>query len=376
MNRRAKSKIIDLFAGVGGFSLGAVRAGFELAAAVDLDRHAVDAHKKNFPHAAHARRDVLGLCGDDIRDLAKLNGHRLAGLIGGPPCQGFSTMGNRRKNDARNKLFFHFFRLVSEINPLFFVAENVPGILDEKYQALREESFRLVGKKYHLLPPLELCAADFGAATNRTRVFFVGWAKDSGLGFSEEHFKTLQLKHKTVVRTAFAGLPDRIDPAWQTEKDGWRKIRRVNSDFIKRINQIPSEAVGDKTTVERFFKEAEVFGFLGTEHTLKVIKRFSKVKPGATDEISKFPRLKWDDFCPTLRAGTTKERGGYQAARPIHPSHDRVITTREAARLQSFPDWFCFDPTKWHSFRQIGNSIPPLLAEGVLRPFSCTGTSR
>jgi DNA (cytosine-5)-methyltransferase 1 len=123
------------------------------------------------------------------------------------------------------------------------------------------------------------------------------------------------------------------------------------------INRISTESIGNKSAIERFDNESEVFGFLGTKHTRQVIKRFSVVKPGGVDAISKFPRLNWNAACPTLRAGTTKERGGYQAARPIHPSEDRVITTREAARLQSFPDWFQFDSTKWHSFRQIGNSI-------------------
>jgi DNA (cytosine-5)-methyltransferase 1 len=374
MNRAKKPKVIDLFAGVGGFSLGAVRVGFDLIAAIDIDRHAVAAHGKNFPKSFHARRNILNISGQQLHDLAGLNGERLTGLVGGPPCQGFSTMGKMRKNDTRNKLFFHFFRLVSEIKPVFFVCENVPGILNEKYSALREESFRLVRRDYNVLEPFELSADNFGAPTERTRVFFIGCAKDSGLEFSENDFKPKKQRQKTFVKTAFVGLPRKIDPNWQSEIDGWRKIEKVDSSYTKLINRISVESVGNKDAIERFNNESEVFGFLGTKHTRQVIKRFSVVKPGETDAISKFPRLNWNAACPTLRAGTTKERGGYQAARPIHPSEDRVITTREAARLQSFPDWFLFDSTKWHSFRQIGNSIPPLLAEGVLRPFSCLNT--
>src|ERR1043165_6480202 len=185
MSNAAKPKVIDLFSGVGGFSLGAVRAGFDLAAAIDLDPYAAATHKKNFPNTLHARRDVLHLGADALRRIAGLNGHRLTGLIGGPPCQGFSTMGRMRKNDARNKLFFHFFRLVSELNPLFFICENVPGILDDKYETLREESFKLVAKKFNLLAPFELSADDFGVATARSRVFFIGCAKDSGLSCSQ-----------------------------------------------------------------------------------------------------------------------------------------------------------------------------------------------
>jgi DNA (cytosine-5)-methyltransferase 1 len=298
--------------------------------------------------------------------MAKLNGHRLAGLIGGPPCQGFSTMGKMRKNDARNKLFFHFFRLVSELNPLFFVCENVPGILDEKYETLREESFKLIATKYHMLDSFELSASDFGAATERSRVFFFGWAKDSDITLSPDAFTPPPRVKKTTVRLAFTGLPNRIDPNWQTEASGWRYVDLTDSAFVTTINEFVPDVVGDETALHRFAKRSEVSGFLGTIHTREVVARFAKVKPGRSDSVSKFPRLQWDSVCPTLRAGTARDRGSYQAARPIHPSQDRVITPREAARLQGFPDWFLFHPTKWHSFRQIGNSISPFVSKAAL----------
>ena len=369
MSDRSKPKIVDLFAGVGGFSLGAVQAGFELAAAVDLDCHAVEAHQKNFPHASHGHQDLRALTGDDIRDLANLSGRRLTGLIGGPPCQGFSTMGKMRRNDARNKLFFHFFRLVSELKPIFFVCENVLGLLDEKYKALREESLELVSKRYHLLVPFKLSPSDYGAATVRPRIFFVGYAKDSGISLSLDHFKPSPRVKQATVRTALAGLPKRIDPNWQTEESGWRRVDLAASDFAQEINEFVAGSVGDETALGRFLNRSEVSGFLGTAHTREVINRFAKVKPGGVDSVSKFPRLAWDARCPTLRAGTGKDRGSYQAARPIHPTQNRVITTREAARLQGFPDWFVFHPTKWHSFRQIGNSVSPLLSRSLLSVF-------
>ena len=104
----------------------------------------------------------------------------------------------------------------------------------------------------------------------------------------------------------------------------------------------------------------------GTAHSLEVAKRYAKTKCGKYDSISKSYRLDPDGFCPTLRAGTGPDQGSFQAVRPIHPTEARVITPREAARLQGFPDWFQFSPTKWHSFRQIGNSVSPILAERIL----------
>jgi DNA (cytosine-5)-methyltransferase 1 len=97
-----------------------------------------------------------------------------------------------------------------------------------------------------------------------------------------------------------------------------------------------------------------------------VAKRYANVKQGASDKISKSKKLDPTGFCPTLRAGTGKDKGSYQAVRPIHPTKNRVITPREAARLQGFPDWFVFHKTKWHSFRQIGNSVSPIVAERLL----------
>ena len=106
---------------------------------------------------------------------------------------------------------------------------------------------------------------------------------------------------------------------------------------------------------------------MGTRHSQEIIDRYSLVEPGGKDTKLRAPRLRPDGLCPTIRAGTGSDKGSYQAIRPIHYDFPRVITPREAARLQGFPDWFVFHRTKWHSFRQIGNSVSPLLAEKLLK---------
>lgn len=347
--------------------MGAVRAGFDLAVAVDLDPHAIAAHKANFPKTTHARRDIRRLSGDQLRLIGKLGKERLSGLIGGPPCQGFSTMGKMRKNDARNKLFFHFFRLVSEANPVFFVCENVPGILGEKYADLRDQSVDMVAKRYDVLDPFALSADAFGAATERSRVFFIGSAKNSGIKLSKKDFLS-KTSQRTTVRAALNGLPLAIDP-WNNDEDDWRQVTVNDSDYVRTLNRY-SLNIGNDNALSRFRDASEVSGFSGTKHSTDVVSRFAKIDPGSCDNISRFPRLEWDALCPTLRAGTGKDRGSYQAARPIHPSENRVITTREAARLQGFPDWFVFDQTKWHSFRQIGNSLSPFVSYHLLGTFN------
>jgi len=101
------------------------------------------------------------------------------------------------------------------------------------------------------------------------------------------------------------------------------------------------------------------------DHNPDIVRRFQATNPGTLEPISRFQRLHLDRLAPTLRAGTGKDKGSFTAARPIHPTQARCITVREAARLHSFPDWFQFHPTQWHGFRQVGNSVPPNLANAV-----------
>ena len=108
-------------------------------------------------------------------------------------------------------------------------------------------------------------------------------------------------------------------------------------------------------------------GHTKTQHSDTTLGRFAKLKPGKVDSVGRYPRLEWGGLCPTLRAGTGSDKGSYQAVRPVHPKEDRVITPREAARLQGFPDRFIFHPTVWHSCRMIGNSVSPILAEELLK---------
>jgi DNA (cytosine-5)-methyltransferase 1 len=362
-----RPKVIDLFAGAGGLSLGAARAGFTVALAVELDKHALAAHRRNFPKVRHVAADVGKLDGNQLLHQAGINPGELDGLIGGPPCQGFSVIGHRRVADVRNNLFRKFFALVAQCRPKFFVAENVLGILDGQYGDIREEALDLVPRDYVLLRAMRLRASDFGAATSRERAFFIGYRADAVAAISESDFDAVKVKRVVTVARALRGLPPRIYSKWLTEEMGWRSVSRMpRSNFSESIvNGIP-QGIGDPEAVRRLREERTVSGCLGTRHSAKVAARYARLQPGGKDETSKAVRLRLEGLCPTLRAGTDADRGSYQAVRPIHPTAARVITPREAARLQGFPDWFQFAPSKWHSFRQIGNSVCPFVAEAVL----------
>lgn len=363
-------KIIDLFAGVGGLSLGAARAGFEVAGAIEIDDQAISTHAVNFPNTLHLQKNINQLSANELLDSLNIKKGEIHGVIGGPPCQGFSTIGKRVIDDPRNDLFNDFFRLVSEIEPYFFVAENVTGILNNKYDEIRNNAFSHVNSNYHLLEPLKIKASDYGVPTIRTRVFFIGLHKSkfkSILCVSDFRSKKYQ---QITVKDALRGLPTKIDPQNIKEESSWHKVYKenfLNNEFFDKVSgQIPKN-IGNFEVIEKYQKYDLVSGCHGTRHSVDVEKRYAALKYGQQDKTSKSVKLKPEGFCPTLRAGTGSDKGSYQAVRPIHFSEARVITPREAARLQGFPDWFIFHQTKWHSFRQIGNSVSPIVAEEILK---------
>lgn len=360
-------KIIDLYAGAGGFSLGAARAGMQVVASVEIDPFANETHIRNFPGTTHLGIDVGTLSGCELLDRSGLKLGELDGLIGGPPCQGFSSIGRRDPEDARNSLFSHFMRLVAETQPRFFVAENVPGILQDRNKDVLSAALALLPDRYVLLPVTKVNASILGAPTTRTRVFFVGFDPKTCGELSKSIFDPLPNQQMTTVEAALAGLPEQIDPGWQSEEDSWQPVEELMPSFfnIRAQSHIP-EGVGDPFAIDAFNESKYTSGCFGTIHRPEIAQRYGALKPKQQDPISKSTRLDLAGFCPTLRAGTGSDRGSYQAVRPIHPTQARVITPREAARLQGFPDWFLLHPTKWHSFRQLGNSVSPIVAERVL----------
>ncbi|MEA4939155.1 MAG: DNA cytosine methyltransferase [Christensenella sp.] len=371
-----KPTVIDLFSGAGGLSLGAVRAGFDVVAAIDNDKNAMKTHSINFPSSKHILADITQLTGANIRKLSGINRAQIWGVIGGPPCQGFSTIGHKNADDSRNKLFVKFFHLVSELQPLFYVAENVPGIMNSKYDHIRDTATNYV-RDYINLPPIIVNASEYGAPTIRTRMFFIGYKNDDRiLPITTQIIEDSKIPEilKTTSGQALEGLPGDISTLLlnngeaEVSCDYFEQHNRhiQNSFFFQRVVNCRPSGVGDSTYVERYENQHIVNGCIRTIHTKDVISRFEKLQHGQTDKVSKQTRLSPERFCLTLRAGTGPEKGSFQAVRPIHYQYNRVITPREAARLQGFPDWFKLPNTIWHGFRQVGNSVSPIVAERLL----------
>ena len=363
----AKLVAVDLFCGVGGLSLGAARAGLDVAVGIDSDKRALAAHKKNFPKSKHVDTDIRKLEVESFLNLIGFKKDQIEAVIGGPPCQGFSRIGRRDPKDRRNGLLHHFLRIVTEIQPKFFLFENVPGILDDCFDKLRAQAFALIDG-YKVIGPIILKASDFGAPTSRERVFFLGYRPKFYFDFSVADFAPGEEKVRINVQSALTGLRRAINPAWQKEEQGWRTltVKPEGIFWSKVFGEFPPN-VGDQQAIDILKKRNLVSCCLGTKHSPDVLERYQVLSEGAVDKTSRAIRLKRSGTCPTLRAGTGSDHGSFQALRPIHPTEHRVITPREAARLQGFPDWFQFDSTKWHSFRQIGNSVSPIVSEAVFK---------
>lgn len=358
-----KPVLVDLFCGCGGFGLGAELAGFHTIAAIDIDPTLQSAYKNNFPQTKVLNKDLAILDANGWRDI--LGQQKIDGVIGGPPCQGYSRIGIGDVSDPRRKLLEDFFRHVNILDPKFFVMENVEGLTDKHNLPQLKKALSIVNKKYTLIGPLIIDASDCGVPTKRRRVIIVGYDKSYFVSLSENHFRfTLP---KVSVAEAIKDLPSPIPQSVLKNDFGFSEYPQSPglSKYAQQMRSPAPEGLGlPEAIIEH--KLGKVSGLFATNHSPVVAERYKKTAPGETDPVSRSKKLSWDGLCPTLRAGTGSDKGSFQSVRPLHPKESRVITVREAARLQGFPDWFTFHPTKWHSFRMIGNSVSPIVSRQIL----------
>lgn len=343
----AAPTIIDLFCGCSGFGLGAKLADFLVCASVDIDPVLTSSYLKNFPNGRLHLGDIATLSGTQLCDIA---GKKIDGIIGGPPCQGFSEIGRSDPNDPRRELLHHFFRIVREVKPRFFLMENVRGLTNYKNLPFLQSALQQVADQYEIIGPISLDGSEHGSATKRPRIFVFGYDQRYVDQLSRSDFIG-ELSAPVTVEQAISDLASAISVGEIDHFDVWK----LGASEL-RSSYAASLLSADKTTT----------GLKRTIHKLEISQRFASVAQGSMDKIGRHPRLSWKGQCPTIRAGTGPDKGSRQAVRPLHPDEPRVITVREAARLQGFPDWFKFHPTVWHSFRMIGNSVSPILAQKLL----------
>jgi DNA (cytosine-5)-methyltransferase 1 len=368
MKGRGRPVGVDLFCCAGGMSLGFEQAGFDVIAAVDIEQIHTETHLKNFPNCQTLCTDLSTTHGKQLRRETRIGDMQIDAIFAGPPCQGFSLIGKRFRDDPRNLLLHDLGRLIIELSPSYFVVENVAGMLmGDTKRVLDEFVHRIESSGYHIVKPIQvLDAAEFGVPQRRRRVFVLGYIEGA---IAPQYPMPSHPCDESgdydgpTVWDAISDLPKIANYRYLFETDEYAGELGKPSAYAKLLRgEIPDP---DDKSPTRSRNGNGLSGCSRTVHTPKTIRRFSNTKQGSSEEVSRFYRLAKDGLAPTLRAGTGPAQGSFMAPRPIHPFQNRCITVREAARLHSFPDWFQFHPTKWHGFRQIGNSVPPLLARAI-----------
>lgn len=328
-------KIIDCFCGAGGLALGFEKAGFNIVYAFDLDEAAINTYCHN-----HRSKGFM-------RDIYKVNkssieediGHKLQKIdvvVGGPPCQGFSVQRRGADDDPRNNLVLEYIRVVLDIRPRFFVMENVGGLLSPRGLPYLKQLVEKCEEAGYAIHREKLVATDFGVPQNRKRVFIVGEScVDSKPNFS---FPTGSSGPILTVRDTIADLMEKDETEIPNHKAD--KLSPIN---VKRIRAV---------------KEGEGRDSLPPSLQLNCHKNNSTHR-----HLDTYGRMAWDKPSPTI----TARFDSFSRGRFGHPQLDRTITLREGARLQTFPDDFEFLGNKVEVARQIGNAVPPLLAETIAK---------
>jgi DNA (cytosine-5)-methyltransferase 1 len=369
-------RAISLFSGAGGFCEGVRLAGFKVICGVESDEAACRTHAANFDDVALFEGDIARFLRDEKHgvpgrpDLAK---KRIDLVYGGPPCQGFSQIGPRKLNDPRNRLYKEFVRVVRVLKPAMFIMENVPNMFsmeDGHFKARILSAFRRAG--YTRIAVVPLVASDFGVPQHRRRVFVFGLR--DGLRLKDDLGETvetligkLRSKHAVSVNEAISDLPKRV-----SNDDGPMpyptKRKRKYSQFQK-LMRLDCNTVLFPSAKKRGPDKLDA---LYNHHTkgvearrMKIIKAIS---PGETGE-SLPKRLwngtrghKWRRLDPEAPSYTILAQMHRDLSEWIHPAHNRWITVREAARLQSFHDGFIFHGSEWQQLKQVGTAVPPMMA--------------
>lgn len=351
----SKLKVLDLFSGVGGLSYGFEMAGFEISGAVEFDKSIADSMAKNHKNTKIFIGDIRKVLPKEVK--SKIGSIDI--IIGGPPCQGFSLKGKRKGlEDERNFLFKEYLNYLKFFKPKYFIMENVPTILSEQNGYFKNEILNEFKKLGYNVEYGILNASDFGVPQNRKRAIFIGSLK------SKLSLPNTKIKNKVTVWDAISDLAylNSAEGQFESEykfkpKSEYQKIMRKNSK--------------------------KLYNHISTNHSKIALDRLSRIpaekgKEFLTEKISStfgqtWGRLEKNKQSPTIVTRFDTPSNG----RNSHPYLNRAITSREAARIQSFPDSFIFYGNKSSVIKQIGNAVPPLLgkalAEHILKDYKKNG---
>ena len=387
---------IDVFCGAGGFSIGLRRAGFSIVAAIDNDPSTIRTYRLNHPEMPDGsviEGDAREI--DSGRLRALLGGRRLDLLVSGPPCQGFSMMGNRVPHkyengnktfgsdyvfadDERNHLFEVIVGLANDLKPRYIIIENVPGLgsAEIKERSYAEHIAEELRRAQYDVEVVRLEAVDFGIPQKRHRYFIAGTLEGKAILDLKKLEDTIMPEgERTSLKHALYDLPDLdvADGLWvSSHRDSQDEDANLFAKYLGRFN-IRGNTRILFNHVSRFNNEddVELYANLRQGETYRQLAERLEKERGQKPKFLKYStksfhdkyyRLEWEGQSKTIVSHLHKDGNSF-----VHPSQNRSISVREAARIQSFPDDYIFCGSRGPQFIQIGNAVPPIMAEAIGR---------
>ena len=337
-----KLKVLDLFSGCGGLSYGFVRAGFDVVVGIDNWRDSLITFESNHPGSKGILMDLGNF---DPENLKKITG-KIDVVVGGPPCQGFSISGKRNPDDPRNGLYTSFVKTVKQLKPKAFVLENVPNLVAMSGGKIKDKILKDFSSLGYKVKYKVMLASDYGVPQNRRRVVFVGTLGHNGFIFPKPTFS--DLKSKVTAGQAISDLPE------ESVEDGTENKKKPASEYQGKMRK----------------KTNKIFNHEITNHDQKTIDIIALVPDGGNykdlpDHLKNTRRVNiaWTRYSSNKPSFTIDTGHRHH----FHYKWNRIPTVRESARLQSFPDDFVFMGSRTSQYKQVGNAVPPIMAEQIAK---------
>ncbi len=358
--KNKKLKVIDLFSGVGGLSYGfAHNDNFEIVAANEILPNMAKAYSLNHPNAKMYAEDIKEFNAQKIEDDLGINPSEIDIIVGGPPCQAYSTVGKRLIDDPRGKLFQEYYRVLKEFNPKLFLFENVKGLLSMQGGELLKTIISLFESLGYEVKYKLLNAADYGAPQLRERVVIIGSKLDKEFNYPEPtHYDPnsplnlfkADLKPYLTLENAISDLP-----FIKSDEESFEYTSSPKNDFQKLMRKNAPEKLMDHSSPknnQKLVKMMELLPDGGTPDDLP-----EQLRPTSGFKNT-YCRLWWERPSTTI----TRNLSTPSSSRCIHPKAPRPLTTREGARIQCFPDDYQFYGSRSDRNLQIGNAVPTFLS--------------
>ena len=347
-NKKIKLNFIDVFAGAGGFSCGMEMAGHRCLLGVDFNQHAMNTFEKNHKHAKVFCGDIHQLKKKELLEM--LDGNKIDVVVGGPPCQGFSTVGTGNPDDDRNSLFLQFVRVVRLTSPSFVVMENVTGLLAKKNEDTLKAVFNKFESMGYNMGVQVLSAEQHGVPEKRRRTIIIGSKLNTTISFPKP-------SHNTIVGRSFIPAVN-VGEAFKNLKTKSGKTINHDIDLAQVSNKLDLARLKRIPEGKGIRYERDELAYLTPR--LKLGVNWKTIREGRFRQ-TKYQRLDRKIPSPTIMT----HRHSY-----YHPTENRYLTQREAASLQSFPNNFEFTGPVSAQWRQIGNAVPPLLGKAIGKAIS------